>query len=281
MFSSETKIALESFFVSLSVILIISGVNIYTNNTSLSTNVVVYSTVAVLTCVLLKLVFKGNSFQIALRASFLGTVFALGIYLGLVAPAHICIFGVYMCVMAFFHFSEFVAIAIVQPKQVSVDSFVINHSPQYTVAAITSWLEFFVESYLFPGMKQIVWVSNIGLLICIGGEILRKLSMFTAGTSFHHLVQCEKSKDHVLVTHGVYSWFRHPSYVGWFYWSIGTQILLLNPLCVPAYAVASWLFFKSRVYIEEITLLNFFGQNYCDYQQKVGTGLPFIEGYRI
>lgn len=92
-------------------------------------------------------------FKIAIRASFLGIIFALGIYLRLVAPAHIKIFGVYMCVMAFFHFSEFVAIAIVQPKQVSTDSFVINHSPQYTVAAITSWLEFFVESYLFPGKQ--------------------------------------------------------------------------------------------------------------------------------
>lgn len=37
-------------------------------------------------------------------------------------------------------------------------------------------------------------------------------------------VQCEKNAGHVLVTHGVYSIFRHPSYVGWFYWSIGTQV---------------------------------------------------------
>lgn len=94
-------------------------------------------------------------------------------------------------------------------------------------------------------------------------------------------MQCEKSADHVLVTHGVYSLFRHPSYVGWFYWSIGTQIILLNPFCTIAYTAASWLFFKERVEFEEIALLNFFGQHYCDYQQKVGTGLPFIHGYRI
>lgn len=56
-----------------------------------------------------------------------------------------------MCIMSLFHFSEFIAIAIIQPTQVSTDSFVINHSPQYIVAAITSWLEFFMESYLFPG----------------------------------------------------------------------------------------------------------------------------------
>lgn len=61
------------------------------------------------------------------------------------------IFGAYMCIMAFFHFSEFVTIATIQPTQVTTASFVINHSPQYIVAAITSWLEFFIESYLFPG----------------------------------------------------------------------------------------------------------------------------------
>ncbi|KAF5281237.1 hypothetical protein FQA39_LY05123 [Lamprigera yunnana] len=119
----------------------------------------------------------------------------------------------------------------------------------------------------------------MGLVICIIGEVLRKVAMLTANSNFNHLVQCEKSDDHVLVTHGVYSWFRHPSYVGWFYWSIGTQIILINPLCVVAYAIASWYFFKERITIEEIMLLNFFGQQYCDYQENVRTGLPFIEGY--
>lgn len=60
-----------------------------------------------------------------------------------------------MWIMAFFHFSEFIAITIIQPSQVTTDSFVINHSPQYIVAAITSWLEFFVESYVFPGNSYI------------------------------------------------------------------------------------------------------------------------------
>lgn len=41
------------------------------------------------------------------------------------------------------------------------------------------------------------------------------------------------------------------------------------------------MFFNDRVTIEEVTLLNFFGQQYYDYQQKVGTGLPFIHGYKI
>ena len=74
---------------------------------------------------------------------------------------------------------------------------------------------------------------------------------------------------------------RHPSYVGWFWWSIGTQCILWNPLCVVAYAAASWKFFSERIYTEEMTLIKFFGSRYTDYQQVVGTGLPFIYGYTV
>lgn len=60
-----------------------------------------------------------------------------------------------------------------------------------------------------------------------------------------------------------------------------SQITLLNPLCTVAYALASWKFFNDRVTIEEVTLLNFFGYDYMDYQKRVPTGLPFIKGYLL
>nr|CAI5828744.1 unnamed protein product [Callosobruchus analis] len=281
MLCSEAKIALKTFLLGLGIFWSIEFGNIYLNCISLTENAMTISSATAVLCFVVGLLYRGYNFQIGVRAALLGAVFALGFYVRIIAPPNVKVFGTYMCIMAFFHFSEFFFIALIQPKQVSTDSFVINHSPQYIIAAVTSWLEFFLECYFFPGLKQIYWLSNVGLSICVLGELLRKASMLTARSNFHHLVQCEKSNDHILVTHGVYAWFRHPSYVGWFYWSIGTQIVLLNPLCVPAYAIASWHFFKTRIYIEEITLLNFFGQSYCDYQQKVSTGLPFIKGYKI
>lgn len=86
-----------------------------------------------------------------MRAAFLGCAFAIGFFIYMVVAEPFRIFGVYMCTMAVFHFSEFVTIAIIHPSLVSSDSFVINHSPQYTIAAVSSWLEFAVESYFFPG----------------------------------------------------------------------------------------------------------------------------------
>ena len=57
--------------------------------------------------------------------------------------------------------------------------------------------------------------------------------------------------------------------------------MLCNPLCTIAYAYVSWRFFNERIEDEEVTLLNFFGEHYLDYQKRVGTGLPFINGYRM
>ncbi|XP_044727476.1 protein-S-isoprenylcysteine O-methyltransferase isoform X2 [Chrysoperla carnea] len=229
----------------------------------------------------LRLIIKNEPYQIAVRATFLGYVFAMGVFVWVLCGPGIRTFGIYICVMSLFHFSEFIAIALINPKSLTVDSFVINHSLEYAVAAISSWIEFFIEYHFFPELKQFEWISLIGLCICIGGEILRKLAMITAESNFHHVVQSTKSENHVLVKHGVYKFCRHPSYVGWFYWSIGTQIILLNPICIVAYAIASWKFFSERVLYEEIMLLNFFGEQYYEYQQKVPTGLPFIKGYRL
>ena len=58
------------------------------------------------------------------------------------------------------------------------------------------------------------------------------------------------------------------------------QIMLCNPCCLVGYTIVSWRFFNERIYEEEIYLLNFFGEDYLDYQRRVPTGLPFITGYR-
>lgn len=57
----------------------------------------------------------------------------------------------YMCVMAFFHYSEFLTIAITNPRTLNVDSFILNHSNEYHIAAVASWIEFFIELYFLPG----------------------------------------------------------------------------------------------------------------------------------
>ncbi|CAB3261856.1 unnamed protein product [Arctia plantaginis] len=226
----------------------------------------------------LRYCFKGFTYEVSVRSAFLGAVFSLGLYLTTLDNGW-KVFGLYTMILSFFHFSEFMAVALTNPRTLTTDSFVLNHSMQYGIAAVSSWIEWAVEYYFFPSMKAYFFISVIGVVMCITGEVVRKAAMFTARTNFNHTVQFVKRPDHHLVTHGVYSICRHPSYVGWFYWSIGTQITLLNPVCIIVYALASWTFFRERVYAEELTLLTFFGPQYVVYQKQVGTGLPYITGY--
>lgn len=213
------------------------------------------------------------------RATFCGLVFSVGVYVSLFDT--LSIFGWYLIIMGTFHYSEYFATAITNPCNLSTDSFLLNHSPAYHIAAVLSWIEFFLEWYFYPPLKSYKLISALGVIPVLGGEILRKVAMVHAGRSFSHIVQTEKRDDHKLVTSGVFSIMRHPSYVGWFYWSIGTQIVLCNPVCVVAYAIVSWLFFNERTYLEEQTLLAFFQEEYEEYKKRVPSGLPMISGYPI
>lgn len=212
------------------------------------------------------------------RAAVLGSLFGGSLFLSNITTCPWNVFCVYFVFLTAFHFSEYMLTALYNSKSLSTDSFLLNHSTEYVAAAVTSWLEFTIESYFFPSMKCFNVLTFLGVALVIFGETVRKGAMITAGSNFNHIVQSDRKSDHMLVTHGLYKWSRHPSYVGWFYWSIGTQVLLANPLCTVAYAVASWKFFNERVKDEEMYLIHFFEQQYIDYIMEVPTRLPFING---
>nr|XP_058964756.1 protein-S-isoprenylcysteine O-methyltransferase-like [Pocillopora verrucosa] len=217
--------------------------------------------------------------SVAKRAALLGIIFGIAILLSL-GETFWKYFGWYLASLSFFHLSEYVMVACYSPDKLSVDSFLLNHSPEYQIAAVASWIEFGVELWLFPSMKTMFVASSMGLLCMIGGETLRKLAMITAESNFTHIIQTRKEKSHVLVTRGIYSLCRHPGYAGWFWWSLGTQLTLCNPICLIGYIWASWRFFNERVYDEEITLIDFFGEEYLAYQKKVtSVGVPFVKGF--
>jgi protein-S-isoprenylcysteine O-methyltransferase len=219
-----------------------------------------------------------STVTIAIISHLLGIVFGTGALISLM-DSSICYMGIYMMVLSFFHWSEYVATSIYNPTSLSLSSFLLDHSREYGIAAVASWIEYGLEYYFCPWIKSYWVICWLGIILTVCGEGLRKVAMLTASTNFNHHVQIYKHYDHELVTSGVYGFVRHPSYVGWFYWSIGTQLLLCNPFCTVAYALASWSFFNDRIQHEEQFLVHFFGEKYLNYQKEVGTGLPFIHGF--
>ena len=178
------------------------------------------------------------------------------------------------------HFLEYAVTGITNPSNLSTDSFLLNHSLHYWIATVASWIEYYMELFYLPdGIKGVTSLVMCGVVISIVGQILRKMAIFHAGNSFYHITKSSKCEDHELVTSGVFSYVRHPYYVGWFLWSLGTQVVLLNPICFVLYTGVTWTFFNERIYAEEYLLLRFFGNAYSDYQAKVPAGIPFIRGF--
>lgn len=175
----------------------------------------------------------------------------------------------------FFHSSEYVLAAAIHGRSsVPLSSLLISKS--YILAMIFSLLEYFVEIVLFPGLKEYWWISNLGLAMVVIGEIIRKLAIITAGRAFTHLIKIYHEEDHKLITHGVYRFVRHPGYSGFFIWSVGTQIMLCNPLSTVGFAIVVWRFFAQRIPYEEYFLKQFFGSQYEDYAERTPSGVPFV-----
>lgn len=176
----------------------------------------------------------------------------------------------------FFHSSEYIlAIAIHGRSNVTFKSFLI--SKNYLSAMILSLLEYFLEIVLFPGLKEHWWISDTGLAMVVIGEIIRKLAIITAGQAFTHLIKVYHEEHHQLITHGVYRFVRHPGYSGFLIWSVGTQIMLCNPISTIAFAIVVWQFFAERIPYEEFFLKQFFGSDYEDYALRVPSGVPFVK----
>ncbi|OWM90677.1 hypothetical protein CDL15_Pgr020982 [Punica granatum] len=176
----------------------------------------------------------------------------------------------------FFHGSEYIlAVTFHGRSNVTLSSLLI--SKNYLIAMVFSLLEYLVEVTFFPGLKELWWVSNFGLVMILVGEIIRKLAVITAGRAFTHLIRIYHTDEHRLITHGIYAIVRHPGYSGFFIWSVGTQVMLCNPLSTLGFTVVVWNFFARRIPYEEFFLRQFFGQEHEEYERRVPSGVPFVK----
>ncbi|KAI9492462.1 Isoprenylcysteine carboxyl methyltransferase family-domain-containing protein [Zychaea mexicana] len=185
-------------------------------------------------------------------------------------------FGLFLAALALFHFLEYLATALFNPDTLTLDSYLINHSAHYHAAHAAAFLEFVIEYYFLPSWKSFSLINYLGLVLVTVGQSCRTIAMFSARHNFSHHIADSKDEDHVLVTHGIYSIMRHPSYFGFFWWAIGIQFLLLNPICLGLFVYWLHRFFDERIAYEEYTLLRFFGDQWTNYKAKTPTWMPLI-----
>ncbi|SCU88811.1 LANO_0D03136g1_1 [Lachancea nothofagi CBS 11611] len=217
---------------------------------------------------------------ISLTGFYLGAV--VGLSLGLLPFTFFKNFNLYLLAVAVFHFLEFYITARYNPGKVTSESYLFNNGRAYAYSHMFAMTETLIECILFPNWKSSFYskthciVSLTGLVLIFFGQYVRTMAMVTAGKSFSHQVKTSQNSDHTLVTNGIYAKIRHPSYFGYFWWALGTQIWLLNPVSFIMFTIVLWKFFNERIRFEEKYLIDFFGKEYIDYSDKVGVGIPFI-----
>lgn len=181
--------------------------------------------------------------------------------------------SIYAMAVSGFYMLEFLTTAVYNTGSIDDDSFIMNDLELHAVHVAS-----LAESYFLHKHWKYHYISFwAGLAIMLASQFCRTLAMYTAGTSFHHYVQKERSQKHVLVEHGIYSFSRHPSYFGFFWWFVGCQILFQNAftLVVGTYKLQG--FFQARIEYEEQFLESFFGERYRAYSRRTRTWIPFIE----
>ena len=150
-------------------------------------------------------------------------------------------------------------------------------SKPYVLAMLIACVEYVAELHFFPKLHGNAFLTSLGALMVVTGEILRKSGIISAKEAFTHQIATQRRENHQLVQHGIYSIMRHPGYAGWMLWAIGTQLILNNPLCTIGFAVITWRFMNKRIIYEEKILERFFGvQEYSSYRNVVKSGIPFI-----
>ncbi|KAL3483790.1 Isoprenylcysteine carboxyl methyltransferase family-domain-containing protein [Aspergillus germanicus] len=188
--------------------------------------------------------------------------------------------------LALFHFLEYYVTAAYNTRHATISAFLLSSNGwAYNVAHTSAALECAIAYYFWPrdsyfestgpvcGVKvQVV----LGLALMVIGQVVRTLAMAQAGSNFNHTVQVERKDGHTLVKHGIYAVLRHPSYFGFFWWGLGTQLVLGNVVCFAGYAVVLWNFFNSRIRREERFLIAFFGDEYVAYRKSTWVGIPGI-----
>lgn len=184
--------------------------------------------------------------------------------------------------LSLFHFLEYYTTARYNPLAAGVNAFLLSQNGwAYNVAHSMAFLECGLHWYFYPGYEllsdflRLPWLA-LGFTMLVVGQTTRTMAMAHAGSNFNHLVQSQKKEGHELVTDGIYAFLRHPSYFGFFWWGLGTQVVLGNGMCLVAYSITLWRFFRHRIEKEERFLIHFFGYDYMRYREKTRTGIPFL-----
>lgn len=87
-------------------------------------------------------------------------------------------------------------------------------------------------------------------------------------------VSLDLRESHKLITHGVYTYVRHPMYTAFWLWAIAQALLLPNWIAGPAGLIGFGTLYFFRVGKEEDLMSEAFGDEYRSYMSRTGRVVP-------
>jgi protein-S-isoprenylcysteine O-methyltransferase len=113
-----------------------------------------------------------------------------------------------------------------------------------------------------------------GVVMVGVGTVLRVVSRLTLGRQFSGSVQT--TRQHQLVTWGIYRWLRHPAYLAFLCLILGFPVCFgsLGGLAIAVLSGIPALIYRVR--IEEAALNRWFGEQYVQYRRQTSGLIPRI-----
>ena len=193
---------------------------------------------------------------ISIRAALLGSTFGaalLGTILLAAQSNPLWRATFFLSIVSLFHFLEYYITARYNTPVADIAAFLLSQNGwAYDTANTVAFLECLLTQHFFGHVHFVsralrYFLLALGFAMLVVGQVSRSTAMAQAGTNFNHTVQDQKKMGHELVTSGLYAWLRHPSYFGFWWWALGTQMVLGNTVCLVGDAVILWRFFSKRI----------------------------------
>ncbi|TIA33345.1 hypothetical protein D6C78_07608, partial [Aureobasidium pullulans] len=176
-----------------------------------------------------------------------------------------------MVEIASIRLDHFYATARWNNPRAEIESFLLSKDG-YIPAHLCGILEIAIGSQAFPDWYTRFVTSHTivgGAVLTTLGQVIRTVAMMQAGHNFNHQIEKQSREDHELVTTGLYSWSRHPSYIGIYLLFVGIQVMVGNIIVGLFSASILWVCLERRIQFEEKCLVEIFGVAYLTYTKQV------------
>ena len=130
-----------------------------------------------------------------------------------------------------------------------------------------------IEWAYLPQLKM-SWLPFIGIAFLISGLVFRIIAIKNLDKAFSSTLQIKDKQK--LITTGLYSKFRHPSYTGAWISMLGNAVLFQSIIGFIILGIGLFMVYMQRIQVEESMLLNEYGN---EYERYAGRTWKFLPGY--